>query len=116
MKPVDEAPVWSIVCFLVDERERGQGVDRDDPPLLCSRPAGFSTLVHIVLERQESVASARAVFDRLWAAARSPRGQLSLDRGAQGVYLFCRYGIFVDTQLEEESCGFECRSGVTVSR
>lgn len=26
MKPVDEVPVWSIVCFFVDARERGQGV------------------------------------------------------------------------------------------
>jgi GNAT superfamily N-acetyltransferase len=26
MKPVDERPVWSIVCFFVDRHERGQGV------------------------------------------------------------------------------------------
>jgi GNAT superfamily N-acetyltransferase len=26
MKPVDDAPVWSIVCFFVDPRFRGQGV------------------------------------------------------------------------------------------
>jgi ribosomal protein S18 acetylase RimI-like enzyme len=26
MKPVDEKPVWSIVCFYVDPRARGQGV------------------------------------------------------------------------------------------
>lgn len=26
MKPVDEKPVWSIVCFYVDPRERGKGV------------------------------------------------------------------------------------------
>jgi ribosomal protein S18 acetylase RimI-like enzyme len=25
MKPVDDAPVWSIVCFYVDRRERGRG-------------------------------------------------------------------------------------------
>lgn len=26
MKPVDDTPVWSIVCFYVDPRARGQGV------------------------------------------------------------------------------------------
>lgn len=26
MKPVDEKPVWSIVCFFVDSRARGKGV------------------------------------------------------------------------------------------
>jgi ribosomal protein S18 acetylase RimI-like enzyme len=26
MKPVDEKPVWSIVCFYVDPRARGQSV------------------------------------------------------------------------------------------
>jgi GNAT superfamily N-acetyltransferase len=26
MKPVDDKPVWSIVCFFVDKRARGQGV------------------------------------------------------------------------------------------
>jgi GNAT superfamily N-acetyltransferase len=26
MKPVDEKPVWSIVCFFVDSRTRGKGV------------------------------------------------------------------------------------------
>jgi GNAT superfamily N-acetyltransferase len=26
MKPVDDKPVWSIVCFFVDRRARGRGV------------------------------------------------------------------------------------------
>ncbi|MBI5304147.1 MAG: GNAT family N-acetyltransferase [Chloroflexi bacterium] len=26
MKPVDDKPVWSIVCFYVDPRERGKGI------------------------------------------------------------------------------------------
>lgn len=38
-------------------------------PPLWDRPAGFPTLVHIVLEQQVSLASARAAFDRLSAAA-----------------------------------------------
>jgi GNAT superfamily N-acetyltransferase len=28
MKPVDEQPVWSIVCFYVEPRSRGQGITR----------------------------------------------------------------------------------------
>jgi DNA-3-methyladenine glycosylase II len=40
-------------------------VDRFGPPPLWDRPAGFATLVHIVLEQQVSLASARAAFDRL---------------------------------------------------
>ncbi len=42
-------------------------VERFGPPPLWSRPAGFGTLVHIVLEQQVSLASARAAFDRLAA-------------------------------------------------
>ncbi len=39
------------------------------PPPLWARAAGFPTLVHIILEQQVSLASARAAFDRLQAAA-----------------------------------------------
>jgi len=28
MKPVDDRPVWSIVCFFIDVRERGKGVSK----------------------------------------------------------------------------------------
>lgn len=28
MKPVDERPVWSIVCFFIDSHERGKGISR----------------------------------------------------------------------------------------
>ncbi len=35
------------------------------PPPLWSRPAGFPTLVRIILEQQVSLASARAAFERL---------------------------------------------------
>ena len=38
------------------------------PPPLWDRPAGFGTLVHIILEQQVSLASARAAFDRLVVA------------------------------------------------
>jgi DNA-3-methyladenine glycosylase II len=43
-------------------------VARHGPPPLWDREPGFPTLVHIVLEQQVSLASARAAFDRLRAA------------------------------------------------
>ncbi|HWQ36454.1 MAG TPA: DNA-3-methyladenine glycosylase 2 family protein [Blastocatellia bacterium] len=38
------------------------------PPPLWQRTTGFATLVHIILEQQVSLASARAAFDRLGRA------------------------------------------------
>ena len=40
-------------------------VDRIGPPPLWDREPGFPTLVHIILEQQVSLASAKAAFDRL---------------------------------------------------
>jgi DNA-3-methyladenine glycosylase II len=44
-------------------------VARHGPPPLWDRQPGFPTLLHIVLEQQVSLASARAAFDRLVAVA-----------------------------------------------
>lgn len=44
-------------------------VARHGPPPLWDREPGFPTLLHIVLEQQVSLASARAAFDRLRLAA-----------------------------------------------
>ncbi len=44
-------------------------VTRHGPPPLWAREPGFPTLVHIILEQQVSLASARAAFDRLCASA-----------------------------------------------
>jgi DNA-3-methyladenine glycosylase II len=43
-------------------------VARFGPPPLWDRAPGFGTLLHIVLEQQVSLASARAAYDRLLAA------------------------------------------------
>jgi DNA-3-methyladenine glycosylase II len=53
------------------------------PPLWAREP-GFPTLVHLVLEQQVSLASARAAFDRLVAATDplTPRALLALDDAA----------------------------------
>jgi DNA-3-methyladenine glycosylase II len=51
------------------------------PPPMWGRAAGFPTLVHIILEQQVSLASARAAFDRLNAVVSplTPAGLLALD-------------------------------------
>ncbi len=56
-------------------------VSRIGPPPLWERPEGFPTLIHIILEQQVSLASARAAFARLEAAARplTPATFLALD-------------------------------------
>jgi DNA-3-methyladenine glycosylase II len=45
-------------------------VDTYGPPPLWAREPGFHTLIHIVLEQQVSLASAKAAYDRLVAATR----------------------------------------------
>ncbi len=54
------------------------------PPPLWSREPGFPTLVHVILEQQVSLASARAAFERLKALASplTPRAFLRLDDAA----------------------------------
>jgi DNA-3-methyladenine glycosylase II len=43
-------------------------VERYGPPPLWAREPSYATLVHLILEQQVSLASARAAFDRLGAA------------------------------------------------
>ena len=59
----------------------GAVVARFGPPPMWAREPGFPTLVHVVLEQQVSLASARAAFDRLRAAADplTPAALLALD-------------------------------------
>ena len=58
----------------VEELARGDAdlaaiVARYGPPPLWDREPGFGTLLHIILEQQVSLASARSAFDRLRAVA-----------------------------------------------
>lgn len=56
-------------------------VERHGFPLTWDRPPGFASLLHIMLEQQVSLASARATFDRLRALADplTPGTLLALD-------------------------------------
>ncbi|HET7727431.1 MAG TPA: hypothetical protein VFK54_08905 [Candidatus Limnocylindrales bacterium] len=50
----------------------GAIVEQHGRPPLWSRPPGFATLLHIILEQQVSLASARAVVERLLARIGPP--------------------------------------------
>jgi DNA-3-methyladenine glycosylase II len=70
---LDEAALLDAVREL-GERDRALGtvVARYGPPPLWARPAGFPTLVLLILEQQVSLASARAAYDRLVAMTGDP--------------------------------------------
>jgi DNA-3-methyladenine glycosylase II len=63
------------------DRSLARIVDEFGPPPMWARRPGFATLVHIVLEQQVSLASARAAMVRLRAAIApvTPRRFLTLD-------------------------------------
>ena len=65
------------------ERDSGLAgvIDRLGPPPLWDREPGFPTLVHIILEQQVSLASAKAAFDKLsdTVAPLEPKSFLTLD-------------------------------------
>jgi DNA-3-methyladenine glycosylase II len=68
--PLTSSSLASAIEELVDRDADLAGiVHRFGPPPLWDREPGFPTLLHIVLEQQVSLASARAAFDRLRAAA-----------------------------------------------
>jgi len=68
--PLTAARMASAIEELVGrDADLGGIVDRYGPPPLWDREPGFPTLLHIVLEQQVSLASARAAFDRLRLAA-----------------------------------------------
>ena len=68
MKRVDEKPVWSIVCFFVDSKERGQGITRallrDAIDYACSNGA-------TLLEAYPIDKKARSHPDFMWFGAKS---------------------------------------------
>src|SRR4051794_33507145 len=67
-------------------------VERFGYPPLWAREASFATLIHIILEQQVSLASAKAAFDRLRAALGhiEPQRLLTLDDGALKTIGFSR--------------------------
>ena len=68
MKPVDERPVWSIVCFVVPAQYRGQGVARAllDGAIAYARKRGV-----VLLEAYPVDKPGRSNDDSMWFGAKS---------------------------------------------
>lgn len=67
--PLSVTTLKRVASKLADsDPDLARVVERVGPPPLWARPPGFATLVHIILEQQVSLASARAAFDKLNAA------------------------------------------------
>lgn len=83
------------------------------PPPLWERPAGFATLVYIILEQQVSLASARAAYLRLEAAINpiSPYNFLTLSDKALKAIGFSRqktgYGRYLAQAILNEEINLE---------
>lgn len=68
MKPVDDADVWSIVCFFVDARERGRGVSE----ALLKAALGWARTQGVRLVEAYPVDRAsRGSDDSMWFGAKS---------------------------------------------
>jgi DNA-3-methyladenine glycosylase II len=82
LTPLDEITLQRGLDDLARrDRDLAALLERLGPPPLWARPPGFGTLIHIILEQQVSLASARAAYDRLQAAADplTPARLLELD-------------------------------------
>jgi len=82
LEPLTEARLLEGVAILAaQDDDLAAIVHRWGPPPLWAREPGFPTLVHIILEQQVSLASARAAFERLQSMATplTPTRFLELD-------------------------------------
>jgi DNA-3-methyladenine glycosylase II len=80
--PLDEASLREALGHIAAaDADMADVLARLGPPPLWAREPGFPTLIHIILEQQVSLASARAAFDRLRAIASplTPERFLALD-------------------------------------
>jgi DNA-3-methyladenine glycosylase II len=81
--PLTDATLLAALADLTARDDRLARIVADyGPPPLWAREPGFPTLVHIILEQQVSLASARAAFDRLLAlaSASTPASLLTPER------------------------------------
>ena len=81
-------------CHFLSDRDSdlAQILTKLGPPPMWARKPGFPTLIHIILEQQVSLASARAAYDRLRQAASplTPVRFLELDGATLKVIGFSR--------------------------
>jgi DNA-3-methyladenine glycosylase II len=81
LQTLNESTLATAVQTLTERDARLAEIVRDfGPPPLWPREPGFPTLLHIILEQQVSLASAKAAFDRLQEAVNpvTPEGFLQL--------------------------------------
>ncbi len=70
MKPIDDKPVWSIVCFFVDARERGQGATNAllEAAIEYARSQGATLLESYPVDKAERSHTdwfgAKSIYDR----------------------------------------------------
>jgi DNA-3-methyladenine glycosylase II len=84
--PLDDARLHAAVRTLADrDPDLAAILDRHGPPPLWSRPAGFATLVAIILEQQVSLASGAAALTRLERVAGSLEPAAIAALGEDGV-------------------------------
>jgi DNA-3-methyladenine glycosylase II len=68
IQPLDEVSYHRGLTELSErDDDLGRILDRLGPPPMWDREPGFATLIHIILEQQVSLASARSCFDKLLA-------------------------------------------------
>ncbi len=82
MKIVTEESIAESARLLAGrDKDLASILKRFGPPPLWARKPGYATLVHIILEQQVSLASAKAAFDRLRRAISivNPQRFLTLD-------------------------------------
>ncbi len=65
----EESLLIGARCLAERDPDLARVLNALGPPPLWHRPPGFATLVYIILEQQVSLASARAAYQRLLAAA-----------------------------------------------
>jgi GNAT superfamily N-acetyltransferase len=68
MKPVDDKPVWSIICFFIDPKERGKGVSNAllKAGIAYARSKGAKLLEAYPIDKKE-----RSHPDFMWFGAKS---------------------------------------------
>ncbi len=66
MKPVDAQPVWSVVCFVVPEQFRGEGVARAllDGAIAYAKKRGATLLEAYPVDKREPIERRRDVVRR----------------------------------------------------
>lgn len=82
LTPLTEETLAAGLAYLSKcDPDLAQILARLGPPPMWDREPGFPTLIHIILEQQVSLASAKAAYDRLRAAVTplTPQGFLALD-------------------------------------